>query len=886
MHGDPAPKSPVERIARYLRILVSDNCVFEIRAPKCQSRPGSTYRSTTGGYFQHAHIDEAAAAIAELNASGRAPATYISLNPVLPALLARANNRLIDGIPTTTSDNDILRRGWILIDLDPVRPADVSATDAELSFAAAKAEDVCGFLGQLGWADPVRVMSGNGHHLLYRIDLPTDDGGLVKDVLASLAARFDDDAVKIDRSVYNAARITKIAGTMARKGENLVGVEGIEDRPHRRAVLLSAPDAIKVVSREALEAIAVRTRLRGSVNASKSVKHRASRSYHKFEAFEHTAEDVRQYLEGHGVTVCNAVRKGDTTLLHLDRCPVVPDCVSTGGSDISVIVGDDGKIAYRNLHNRGEGLTWIDVRGALEPGYAEFVAKQNNKPTTNTVESDPWGPPTPLFLGPPPMAFPVDVAFPPALIAIRAFCAGIAEELQVPVDLPAMLLLAITGTCVSQKFVIEIRPGWREIPALWTLTLLESGERKSVTFRRMLDPLHEWEAEQAELLAPEIAAAGERRLLREQQLKRARSRAADGDAVAREEAIALAQEAAEDKDIRPPTLVVDDATSEAIVELLIENAERGLVASPEGDALDVLMGRYDEKARPNLGAWLKAHAGDRVRVRRKGRPREDLQSPCLNVAMVVQPEAVRGMFTSRAAHGRGLLARFLPSVPIGMIGRRRIGAPPVDEQCVMAYTGAIRRLLQMELELGSPRVLRLDDESVQASIEFEQQVERELHRGGGLSDRKAWGAKLCGAIARIAMVLHVLEVFGGARPRFPADQLVVNIETMRAALVWAPYLIAHERLAASVVGCETRVAIAERILGWLERTGDDEFSRRDCFTAVRFVLVQVAEDIDPALDLLAELGYLRRQAPKDKAPGRPASPKYLVNPLWDRGGGQ
>ena len=62
-----------------------------------------------------------------------------------------------------------------------------------------------------------------------------DDGGLVQHVLQALDARFSTERVKIDTSVYNAARICKVYGTLARKGDNR------PDRPHRRAKILEVP---------------------------------------------------------------------------------------------------------------------------------------------------------------------------------------------------------------------------------------------------------------------------------------------------------------------------------------------------------------------------------------------------------------------------------------------------------------------------------------------------------------------------------------------------------------------------------------------------------------------------------------------------------------------
>jgi hypothetical protein len=72
----------------------------------------------------------------------------------------------------------------------------------------------------------------------------------VKDVLKALASKFDDEAVKIDKGVHNAGRITKLYGTMACKGPNT------PDRPHRRSSILSIPPDIQVVPTDLLIALA------------------------------------------------------------------------------------------------------------------------------------------------------------------------------------------------------------------------------------------------------------------------------------------------------------------------------------------------------------------------------------------------------------------------------------------------------------------------------------------------------------------------------------------------------------------------------------------------------------------------------------------------------
>src|SRR5262249_39827200 len=130
------------------------------------------------------------------------------------------------------------------------------ASDAEKALARRTLEQVRAFLRERGWPEPVVCDSGNGYHLLYRIDLPADDGGLVERVLRALAARFDSDQVKIDQAVCNPARLCKLPGTLARKGDST------PLRPHRRPQLLGMPrtptdqPALELVPRELLEQLA------------------------------------------------------------------------------------------------------------------------------------------------------------------------------------------------------------------------------------------------------------------------------------------------------------------------------------------------------------------------------------------------------------------------------------------------------------------------------------------------------------------------------------------------------------------------------------------------------------------------------------------------------
>jgi hypothetical protein len=193
-------------------------------------------KKTVSGYFDNGGDFVEAACWLDQNGYQ----VYATLNEVNPALLAGAANRLKEWPRSTTSDKDVLRRRWLPLDFDPVRPSEVSSSNNEHRAAQEKAMEVKEYLTGRGWPEPMIGDSGNGHHLLYSIDLPNDDAStaLVKDTLEALAFVFDDEDVKLDTSVYNAARTWKLYGTTARKGDSVPG------RPHRVSTLINVPTEV------------------------------------------------------------------------------------------------------------------------------------------------------------------------------------------------------------------------------------------------------------------------------------------------------------------------------------------------------------------------------------------------------------------------------------------------------------------------------------------------------------------------------------------------------------------------------------------------------------------------------------------------------------------
>ncbi|MEY3937883.1 MAG: hypothetical protein RL659_724 [Pseudomonadota bacterium] len=147
---------------------------------------------------------------------------YATLNPLRSGLRQSA----------AATDVDVICRRRLLIDIDRDTGKDHPATDADIAAAKSLGDQIASHLDGLGWPVPVRILSGNGHHLIYPLDdLPNTDEITkdVRDLLRNLKAQFSVNGLSVDTTVSNASRVTKIPGTLARRGTE------ITNHPYRLA---------------------------------------------------------------------------------------------------------------------------------------------------------------------------------------------------------------------------------------------------------------------------------------------------------------------------------------------------------------------------------------------------------------------------------------------------------------------------------------------------------------------------------------------------------------------------------------------------------------------------------------------------------------------------
>jgi P4 family phage/plasmid primase-like protien len=327
-----------------ISLLFEPGDVIELRAL------GKRKNEVQSGYFKNFEKLSEQARI--LDVTNEQKGIYLVLNQINPALYARSPDKITPARaqPTTTSDQDIQKRRWLPVDFDPIRPSDISSTDEEHEAAIERAKSARETLKEMGFPDPILADSGNGAHLLYKIDLPNDPESkhLVEMVLKSFDALFSDDKVNVDLKVFNAARIWKMYGTAAKKGDN------IKERPWRYSKILDIPNEIKIVDRKFLE-------LHAWAWEQKSQSERFQDNTKK------TTNEIElgQWLAAHGLDISKEKRaNGGGTMYILDACPW--DSSHTDHSAWAVQFAS-GAISAGCHHNGCSGKGWRDLLYLYEP---------------------------------------------------------------------------------------------------------------------------------------------------------------------------------------------------------------------------------------------------------------------------------------------------------------------------------------------------------------------------------------------------------------------------------------------------------------------------------------------------------------------------------------
>lgn len=277
---------------------------------------------------------------------------YFVLNDIDPLCYGRKQcEKFVKNAKITTNDGDIVHRRWVLCDFDPVRRSGTNSTDEQLGFAHQKAQAVFRFLRDRGFSEPVICKSGNGYHCLYRIDAPATDEvtEIIKGFFKYMSSIFTDDKVDFDEKNFNAARISKLYGTMAKKGAN------IEEMPWRMSDIIYVPSEILPTPIDKFKELAD---LLPKEEPKQVSERRPFQGQQQF--------DLRSWLNEHGISY-KEEKQGTSVRFTLEYCPWVDTHSDKKKWDSALFLDPDGKITFNCHHSHCKNKTWRDVRTFYEP---------------------------------------------------------------------------------------------------------------------------------------------------------------------------------------------------------------------------------------------------------------------------------------------------------------------------------------------------------------------------------------------------------------------------------------------------------------------------------------------------------------------------------------
>lgn len=333
----------ISEIKKALQFLKGDNNLFEVRLIK------SKYNAS--GYFTS--IEKLINELSRINTQSGVN-FYFSLNKINYSCYSREQrDKFIEYASPTTSDNDIDKFEWLMIDLDPERASGTSSSNVELEYAKVKANDIFKFLFKNGFNYPVVALSGNGIHLLYKIDLDntSENKELLKNVLITLDSIFSDNKVKVDTTTFNPARICKLYGTMAKKGFNST------DRPHRLSKIVTYPNVV-ITTKDKLELL-----LNYLPKINYEIK---TNNYGHF--------DLEDFLKKYNINY------KERTSCNIGTKYVLEECIFDSNHkapDSAIFVMNNGVIGYKCFHNSCSSYSWKDVRKKFEPDYEKNYIVNN-----------------------------------------------------------------------------------------------------------------------------------------------------------------------------------------------------------------------------------------------------------------------------------------------------------------------------------------------------------------------------------------------------------------------------------------------------------------------------------------------------------------------------
>jgi hypothetical protein len=347
---------------------------------------------------------------------------------------------------------------------------------------------------------------------------------------------------------------------------------------------------------------------------------------------------------------------------------------------------------------------------------------------------------------------------------VRAAIEAIVDVVQVPPALAAQSVLAAAALTAQCDINIEPITGYPIPVSLFLVTVAQSGDRKSSSDRRAVEPIKEYERYLHTLYEVEKHDYA----INQAAFTAATRKATNGANKSRADIRAGLEDAGKPPIAPPvPLLICDEPTAPGLQRLFVEAYPSLGLFSDEGAAW---LGGYSmqDEQQAATGAMLsKLWDGQPIkRVRAaKDETIQILHGRRLSLHLMVQPTIVDKLFGSKEVRAQGLLSRLLVAQPTSLRGTRMWKEP--DQASLDALENfrvkmgrrlsrgmAFKDNATRELDLTT---VKLTPEARAVLIQFSDHCEKQARPGGPYEEIGDFASKMTENATRIAAVLAHYE---------------------------------------------------------------------------------------------------------------------------------
>lgn len=470
--------------------------------------------------------------------------------------------------------------------------------------------------------------------------------------------------------------------------------------------------------------------------------------------------------------------------------------------------------------------------------------------------------------------------------AIRPWVADIADRMQCPPDFTAVAAMVALSSVIGRKACIQPKrqDDWQVFPNLWGVVIGRPGVMKSPALAEAMKPLDRLEIAAKEQHDAALKDHLVERQLQELTAKEAEKKAAQavkkGDLEAAERLLRASIE--DDSEGAPPLrrYKVNDATVEALGEILIENPT-GVLAYL--DEIHGLLKSLDKEGQEGARSfYLQAYDGNQSYTFDRIIRGRNLRIPAVCLALLggIQPGKLQSYIHDAVKGGAGddgLLQRFGMLVWPDVAGEwRNVDRWPDTEAKGQAFA-VFQRLDAMQMLIDGegierPVVYRFTPDAQSLFEDWRFSLEHELRAGSLHPALESHLSKYRKLVPAVALVCSLVE-----------GEAEVSITSTARALAWSEYLRTHAERAYSA-GIRPSTQAAKALLVKI-RAGAvrDGFTARDVYFK-GWSHLGTPDAVTAAADMLADLGYLFPEQITHGATGGRPKTIYKINPKALRGG--